>query len=74
MAYLARHAGLDHPNRRTLPETQRGPDGRPVARRSAGKGGDQVTDELFMTILGHIGVVLLILSAFCAWLHVKAVS
>lgn len=33
-----------------------------------------MTDELFMTILGHIGVVLLVLSAFCAWLHIKAVS
>lgn len=32
-----------------------------------------MTDELFMTILGHIGVVLLVLSAFCAWLHVNAV-
>lgn len=33
-----------------------------------------MTDELFMTILGHTGVVFLVISAFCAWLHVKAVS
>ena len=33
-----------------------------------------MTDQDFMTILGQIGVVLLVLSAFCAWLHVKAVS
>ncbi len=33
-----------------------------------------MTDELFKTVLAHIGVVLLVISAFCAWLHVKAVS
>ncbi len=33
-----------------------------------------MTDELFKIILCNIGVVLLTISAFAAWLHVKAVS
>jgi hypothetical protein len=33
-----------------------------------------VTDQDFVTILGQISVVFLVLSGFCAWLHVKAVS
>lgn len=33
-----------------------------------------MTEQAFMTVLGQIGVVFLVISAFCAWLHVKAVS
>ncbi|MEY9719257.1 hypothetical protein ABIA22_001747 [Sinorhizobium fredii] len=33
-----------------------------------------MTDQDFMTVLSHIGVVTLTIAAFCAWLHIKAVS